>query len=213
MDFPEEFKREILRLREKVDTISGPRVKNERRRIVIGDTPPPPPPVTPTPQIVYVRNNSGEYRARFDVLGLDDPYFDPAVTEDLEAFKSRLYFDGVTPVSGAHEGRFGILQHSLPAGATGPAVVAGPVVCTVDVQDAAQQYCEIDDDNPVDLISDWGGSARILWKESGTGQVWAVVLLGAGDVGSGEYQGQVLTTVTQNSRGWDFPKSYAFPPL
>ena len=168
--------------------------------------------ILPRLDVVAVRNNSGFLVERFDVLGLDQPVYEPADGEtQAEDFKDRILFDAVTPVAGAHEGRFGILRGDLMPGETGEAVVSGPVVCTVDVVDVAHAFCDVKDDDRVDLLSDWGGSARILWKEEGTGPKWAVVLLGAGSIGCGEFQGMNYTTVTQNVGGFDFQRAYALP--
>jgi hypothetical protein len=165
------------------------------------------PPLNPT--VIKVKNNSGFACNRFDILGLDNPIFTP--TAALPEFKRIVAFVGTTPVLGSHRGRFAILREPLDVGAIGQAVISGAFKTTVNVTDASHQYAEVKDDDRVNLQSDWGGSARILWKESGTGTKWAILLLGAGDVGSGQYQGQDLTTVTQNARGWDFDKTYQLP--
>jgi hypothetical protein len=207
------FEAELRRLQRKLDGIRGRGVVHSRDNVRV--TPPTQKPhkVIRPQGIVHVRNNSGFAVDRFDVLGLDEAAYDPLVAAEHELFKFRVLFEGVTPVSGSHEGRFGILKQDLQPGEIGEALVDGVTVCTVNVQDVAQEYCDINDDDRVDLLTAWGGSARILWKEAGTGQRWAIVHLGAGDVGTGQYQGQVLTTVSQNARGWDFPTAYALPPL
>ncbi len=55
MDFDKEFKAELLRLREKLDTLAGKRVRNTRRRIYIDDPPPPPPPPNRDERPLWVR--------------------------------------------------------------------------------------------------------------------------------------------------------------
>jgi hypothetical protein len=162
--------------------------------------------------VVKVRNNSGAAVDRFGVLGLDEPIFLPVSNAaSLKELKRERQFTGVTPVAGSHRGRFAILAEPVKAGGVARAVVSGAYIAQVSVTDAAHQFADVKDGDATQLASDWGGSCRILWKDSGTGTKWAVLLLGSADPGSGQYQGQNLTTVTQNTRGWDFQRAYVLP--
>lgn len=131
-----------------------------------------------TPGVVTLKNTTGADRSRFEVLGLDDPIFTP--TENLVEFKNAVAFDGVAPAFATHfGGLFAVLLKPLAAGAIGPAMVQGVCNVQIDVQAAAHQFADIEDAASDTLRSYTAGSARILWKEAGTGDKWARVLLGA----------------------------------
>jgi hypothetical protein len=167
------------------------------------------PPFVPDPDFIKVKNNSGFDVDRFGILGLDDPIFNP--TDSLQEFKNSVVFVGVTPIFGAHKGHFCIIREPLGDQRIGTAWVMGACRALVNVVDLAHQWADVMDGDATQLQSDWGGSARILWRESGLGQKWAYLLLGATDVGEPQYQGQNLTGVAQNARGWDFQRAYALP--
>lgn len=131
--------------------------------------------------IVLVKNESGEDRARFDVLGLGDPIFLPdagAVAE--QSFKNAVAFRGDMPDETLHRGKFVILLEPLAAGAIGRAYLAGVTVARLRLEDAAQQvtHAEIIDADAAALQPAVGGSAAVLWYQEQTGDVWAVVRLG-----------------------------------
>src|SRR5262245_46284476 len=53
--------------------------------------------------VLLIRNDSGEPRERFDVLGIDRPIFSP--TDNLEEFKNRPSMVGVAPEVPKHVGK------------------------------------------------------------------------------------------------------------
>jgi len=126
--------------------------------------------------IVRIRNDSGYARSRFDILGVDDVVISP--TDNLDEFKSRPALAGVKPDVKKHIARFAVLLEPLAASAIGMAVVAGVTVVQVDVKDEGHWCAEVEDEGTDHLVSAGAGSAKILWKESGTGVKWAVVRLG-----------------------------------
>ncbi len=135
--------------------------------------------------IVLVKNESGESRARFDVLGLGDPIFLPdggSVAE--QSFKNAVAFRGDMPDQTLHQGRFVVLLEPLAAGAIGRACLAGVTVARLRLEDADQQviHAEIIDADATALQPAAAGSAAVLWHQdtSGGGDVWAIVRL-AGD--------------------------------
>ena len=132
---------------------------------------------------VYVRNESGADVGRFAVLGIDAPSVLPSISE--EGFQEHLILDGVTPAAGTHEGRFVIMAEPIAAGEIGQAYASGVCQVQVNVADEAHEYADIADGDAAELASGSSG-ACILWKEPGTGTVWAIVRLGssAGESGS-----------------------------
>lgn len=132
----------------------------------------------PPSGVIQVRNDSGATVARFGVLGIDGPVVDPA--DNLAAFQGRQILSCSTPADGTHRGRFVVLKDRLANGAIGRAWAFGvcptPLVVTTDTEDLTT--AEIT--NAASYLSmAAGGSAQVLWKESGTGAKWGLVRFGA----------------------------------
>jgi len=123
----------------------------------------------------WVKNNSGAALDRFAVLGIDAPILAPSPYD--EAFQNQVALAGVTSTSVSHTGNFVVLQEPLAAGALGLACISGVTVARVYVAGEGHRFADVKDGDATRLASGATGSARILWKESGTGQVWAVVRL------------------------------------
>jgi hypothetical protein len=113
--------------------------------------------------IVPVRNDSGEDRYRFDVLGICGPVFPPAVS--LTSFQNRVALAGVTPCEVAHLGRFVVLLEPIRAGRIGMACVSGVCVAKVTVEDPTHQFADVEDGNAENLKSAESGSAFLLWTD------------------------------------------------
>ena len=126
--------------------------------------------------VVLVRNDSEADRDRFNVLGIDDVVITP--TDNLDEFKSRVALSGVKPTVADHVGKFVILLEPLKEGAIGRGLVSGVCPVQVDMTDAGHQWADVKDDDAGSLASSSSGIARILWADSGTGVLWAVVRVG-----------------------------------
>lgn len=140
--------------------------------------------------IVLVRNDSGSDRERFDILGVDGPVFTPDADED--AFKNAVALAGVTPSESTHKGSFAVLLEPAAAGEFAQACLDGVCIAKVDVGDASYTYAEITGGDCSRLAAAGRGSARILWKESGTGLKWAVVKL-ATPAGPGSFPARITS--------------------
>lgn len=127
-------------------------------------------------QYVMVRNDSGSDVARNGVLGIDSPIIDPG--DDVGQFRGRVLLSGVTPAAGTHEGKFVVMADAVKDGEIGRAWLDGAAMVQIDVTDANHTHAEIANGDADKLVSGSSGSAVILWKESGTGTLWAVVRLG-----------------------------------
>jgi len=126
--------------------------------------------------VVLVKNASGYDQDRFAVLGIDSPIITPTDNED--EFKNRVALAGVTPDGKDHFGRFVVLLEPVRSGALGRACVSGVCPAKVYVTDEDHQFADVNDGQAGYLASGETGAALILWAESGTGEVWAVVRLG-----------------------------------
>lgn len=127
---------------------------------------------TPEGQIALVRNDSGTDKNRGDVLGIGDPVFDPGDSEP--AFLRRIAVAGVVPSD--HAARFLVLAEPIASGKVGRAWIAGACPALIEVDDESDDLADVVDGA---LKSGPKGSAKILWKEAGTGSnKWALLRLG-----------------------------------
>ena len=133
--------------------------------------------------IVTVRNDSGEDRARFDVLGIDVPIILPAA--NATEFANRIALVGVTPTAD-HAGRFVVLTEPLAVGKIGRAVAAGVCQVRINVDDEDHAFADVDPGDATQLASGMSGAATILWMESGAGtSKLALIRFGGGSAGDG----------------------------
>jgi hypothetical protein len=127
----------------------------------------------------WVRNDTGDDVDQFDVLALSAP-----IITDFESFQYTRNetpdFKGITPTS-SYYGKWGVLR--APAeGSTGgtyptlvPAVISGCTWARATINDEQDVACEISPGSTT-LVTQMHGSARILWKEDGTGTNKAVLI-------------------------------------
>jgi hypothetical protein len=124
------------------------------------------------PGVIWIQNESGEDRAEFDVLGIDDILVSP---DDGEAeFRYSPKLSCVTPVAGTHDGKWVVLLEAIKDGAIGKARIFGLATVTIDVTVESHTTADIAD-GEVALASTPSGCAQILWKESGTGSKHALI--------------------------------------
>ena len=138
------------------------------------------------PHILRLKNATGAAVQRFSVLGIGAPIIE-ASTEvpgsgeeeyDIQAkfFANCNAFSGVAPVFADHEKRWCITLESIPAGEFGAAAILGVFPCLVSVGAETDPEAKVINADKEKLEScESGGTADILWKESGTGTKWALV--------------------------------------
>jgi hypothetical protein len=133
------------------------------------------------PGTVLVRNASGADQERFAVMVVSGVIIVPA---DNEAeFQNRPAFDMAAPSAGDTD-RFVVLREPIADGEMGRSVITGVSPVQVDVLDESHTKAHAVAGETGHLESG-SGLARILWKESGTGVVWAVVQFPVGGAGGG----------------------------
>ena len=132
--------------------------------------------------VVQIKNNSGADRDRFDVLGIDVPIFTP--TDNLDVFKTRLGLIGVSPTLADHLGKFVVLLRPVAQGTIGPALVSGIVPCKVyvNITSAVPAWADIEASTMNHLVAKSSGTARVLWRASGSGEQWGLVQLSTGPI-------------------------------
>lgn len=128
---------------------------------------------------ILIKNTTASDVAAFGVLAIDAPVFDYAAVEQ-EVFRG-VRFKGIAPsTSTPHYGKFAILQEPAKANdGFARAVIGGVTLAKLNIADADDVAAEIANNQTGYLSTQAHGSARILWKESGTGtDKWGLVSMG-----------------------------------
>ena len=162
------------------------------------------------PQVVIrLRNDTGDSLTKFAVLTLGDPLQD--VTHESEQVCEAPVLSGSAPITFTDV--IGItLEPALP-GAMARTCVLGVVPVKINVSDATHTKAMPSPGITLNLISSVAGPAHILWKEAGTGILWAVVLLCCGEIPGPAPGTPTSTTATPTGSsgtvdvGWTAPAS------
>jgi hypothetical protein len=153
--------------------------------------------------IVTVKNSSGANVDQFGVLGIDTALITPTENQDL--FKSRVMLSGVTPAIATHFDSFVITAEPIASGLNGRAFASGIFPAKVNVVDANDSWATVTATTDK-MQSASAGAAKILFKESGTGDKFVFLSLSlplsrsvlvkvTGDcTGGGKYNGRILST-------------------
>lgn len=131
------------------------------------------------PQTVgLVKNNSSQGLDRFAVLALGAPLITPSA--NLSEFKERPAFAGTIPAAAdvaSLPARWCVLLEAIPPGGVGSAQFAGVCPVQVNMVHANDPYADLCIGQT--YLQSGTTGARILWAESGTGLLWAVVEMDA----------------------------------
>jgi hypothetical protein len=127
--------------------------------------------------VVAVRNDSNADLDRYHALAIDGPLFAPDDDGPEKSFQNRLAFKGIKPTDTTRPGSFAIAREPIPQGEIGLCVVHGVTPVRLLVEDDQHAFADIAPDEDV-LVSSGSGGTVILWKEDGTGELWAVVEIG-----------------------------------
>jgi hypothetical protein len=106
---------------------------------------------------------------------LTSPLITPSA--NLREFQRTVAMQGGVPTAD-DIAKFVVLQEPLATQRIGQAVLSGTTAVKIDVTDESHTAAEMEEGEFGHLKSASSGSARILWKESGTGVKWAIVRLG-----------------------------------
>lgn len=122
-----------------------------------------------------VKNNTGADLPRFGVVGIGDPLILPS---DNEAeFLKHMAFSGELAENGDFDLKWGLTVAPIINQEIGVVIVQGLAFCKIDT-DGATEAGPADDGDVEALTSSSCGLARVLWRESGSGNKWAIVCLG-----------------------------------
>ena len=125
-------------------------------------------------QFITIQNISGSDVQQFGILEINDTVIQPSRNE-ME-FLERVRLSGGVP--GAYPNRMVVVQAPIKQGDSGRAVIGGVTACRINVIDAAHEYAA-PAGSTQRLESSDSGPATIIWKEDGTGDVWAIIRLGS----------------------------------
>jgi len=128
---------------------------------------------------ILIRNDTGGDLDRYAVVSPTGPLFEPDAADEvaMAAFQDDdIVLKCVAPTSDDAT-NFVILDEPIVDGGIGYARIIGLAIVEVEITLATATTCGADTAVTANL-TDGAGSTTILWKESGTGTKWAVVLLG-----------------------------------
>ncbi len=129
--------------------------------------------------VVRIHNTTGSDLNAHEAVGYSQPLFD--VTTDPNQFKHNRPAPLVGEVLAPefHIERWAVTIEPIASNMVGRAVVAGLAIAQINVVDAGHDRVDIAAANPVPQSAPLG-AASIVWKESGVGTKWAVLMLRAG---------------------------------
>lgn len=149
--------------------------------------------------LLVLNDTGGDLTDEFPILRLDVPVY--TISDNAQAPYNGVSFKAKAP-DGVTSGNFVVMQGKCPTGQMRPAVVQGATWCKVNVTDAGHGYAVAASGDTAKAVSDAATGARILWKESGTGTKWAVVLIGGGGSSGSTLQWGVVTTEISAATNW-----------
>ncbi len=131
---------------------------------------------------VLVRNDSGEDRSRFDVLGITSVVIQPNQSDEAErSFLNAQILVGDTPDTDRDgTGRIAILQAPCKDGKIAPAVMSSLSVVRLDLQDSDKHTSAALIDGDASQLEP-GGPIVVVWHDPGPGTKYGLVNLGAGE--------------------------------
>lgn len=124
--------------------------------------------------VVPIRNDSGEARARFDILQVSDFLIDPEDNENH--FNNRPCLIGDEP-DVDFNGNFVILQEPAGDGKIAKGLISGISRVRLFVDSVYDAYADTIDGDPARLQTAPFGSCRVIARESGTGSLRGYVLM------------------------------------
>jgi len=127
--------------------------------------------------VVPVRNDTGSDLDRYRVMAIDEPLYPPTDEGPEKTFQNRMALKGKRPDEDTPPGRFVVSRQPILAGEVGLCVVHGVTPVRLLVEDEDHAFADLAPDEDV-LVSSGSGGTVILWKEDGTGELWAMVEIG-----------------------------------
>lgn len=168
------------------------------------------------PEIIRIKNASGSSLDRLSILGIDSiVWATNDAVDQLSQFKADVVFTGITPTSSHAGGLCAVLLEPAVNNQVVTAAVGGVCQVKIAVSDASHTHADVTPGDSTKLTSAESGTIQILWKETGTGDKWAVVRFGGGGGGTGTQITQMEiaeTPVPYVENQTEHPTTYSVRP-
>ena len=153
--------------------------------------------------IILVKNVSGSFVEANGVLGVGDSIITP--DSSMEFRFDGPTFEGKLPDVNLHFGKFCVLSKELDINELGLAWIGGIRGCKINIVDAGDIYADIKNGDSTSLESNYGGTVRILDRESGVGVKWARISFSVGSDFGSSIDPTVLASTGEsaNTDTWD----------
>ena len=146
---------------------------------------------------VMLRNGTDAVLEQFAVVSIGNLIITPADNEP--EFRQAMPVFEAVPLSDSNKDKpFAVLQKPLAKKECGIALVAGITPVKINVTSESHEYAEA---SAAGLKSSDSGAVRILWKESGTGEKWAIANLGAAPPSTGDETKHVYLGTINGANG------------
>lgn len=159
------------------------------------------------PHACFVRviNKSGADVPEFGILGINQPGFTPPTisgdnTAD-EAVLHQLLIECVEATEADHAEAFVITREPIANDEVGMAAIVGATWARVNVTDANHEFATVENSYSDRLKSAAAGVAKILWKQSGTGEKWTVLMMGGSGASGPIMWGQTSSLIKTEETG------------
>lgn len=127
---------------------------------------------------LWIKNESGATVPQYGILAMGDAVFDPAGhsgADELSFKQPSIYVRGDAPSIPGDEGKWCVLLSPASDQQIVRAVAGGVVQVKVFVNASTDEWAEAADADSGKLTTGPVGTARILYKETGTGEKWALI--------------------------------------
>lgn len=139
--------------------------------------------------------SSGSVLPPFSVLRIAGTLTD--VDADPHGHQGRPAYLGAVPAAAADQ--VVVTTEPIRGGKIGRAAVSGLAVCTLDVSDTGHRFAAPVAGDSTKFASSATPGYPVVWQEAGTGEVWAVILLGP--VGAGRPLAGILSEASGAASG------------
>ena len=127
--------------------------------------------------IVLVRNDSPDDLPAHHALAITGVLVEPGEDDQERTFQGRTPLTAEVATEDSPPLSFVVAVKPIRAGEIGRCVLHGVTAARITVQNEADETCELKAEETLLATTPLGG-VPILWKEEGTGEVWAVIELG-----------------------------------
>lgn len=151
---------------------------------------------------VLCRNDSGSDVVRWGVLAIGGVAITPSgpTGPATSSYQEQPVIVGTTPAGTTQA--LCVAVEPIKSAGVGRVAVHGVVQVKLEVTNASHNFAKCKA-STAELVSEWGGPAQVLWKETGTGAgKWALVRIGSG-LPTGV---DVVTNVTMDATGVRFER-------